>query len=162
MKQLVIFLLLSSFSMTMGISAFAQQLNLEGVWVLDSVQVKEVTPDRIIEKTVLPDKRALFDTYWMSLFKLDAGGKASYTEVGTGTLPAERPYFFSDVPYEIKDIAGSTATLIISSVPDNKILNVRLLSDNTLVINHSFITRMTAYLHDVEVLWKMYYHKSGE
>ena len=162
MKQISVFLLLSSFSITTGISAFAQQLSLEGVWVLDSVQVKEIVADNIVEKTVLPNERALFDVQWMKLFKLDADGKASYTEVGFGEFPVTRPYFYTDMPYEIKDIIGNTATLIIGSVPEKKILNIRLLSDSSMVISYSFITRMTAYLHDVEIIWKMYYRKSGE
>jgi len=150
------------FSMTTGISVFAQSLDLKGVWVLDSVQVKEIMPDNIVEKTVQPNERALLDACWMKRFKLDSEGKASYTDVGFGILPAGRPYFFTGVPYEIKDIAGNTATLIIRGVPDNKILNIRLLSDSSLLISHSFTTRMTGYSNDVEIAWKMYYRRYTE
>ena len=140
----------------------AQTPAWEGVWVLDSVQVKEIMPDSIVEKTVLPGERALLDANWMNRFKLDTDGKASYTEVAIGTLPVDRPYFFTDIPYEIMDVAGNTATLVIDGVPDNKILNMQWLSDSSMVISHSFTKRMTIYLHDVEIAWKMYYRRITE
>ena len=131
----------------------------EGGWVLDSVQVKAIMPDSIVEKTVLPGERALLDANWMNRFKLDTDGKASYTEVAIGILPDDRPYFFTDIPYEMRDVAGNTATLIIDGVPGNKILNIQWLSDSNMVISHSFTTRMSGYSNDVEISWKMYYRR---
>ena len=140
----------------------AQTPAWEGVWVLDSVQVKEIMPDSIVKKTVLPGERALLDTNWMNRLELDTDGKASYTEVSIGTLPVEQPYFFTDIPYEMSDVAGNTATLIIDGVPDNKILNRQWLSDSSMVISHSFTTRMSGYSSDVEISWKMYYRRITE
>jgi hypothetical protein len=135
-------------------NSFAQSSlypEFEGVWILDSVQVKEILPESVVQKTVLPGGRSNFDGNWMWQFTLNAGGKADYTETGNRTI--------SDVHYFIKDKQGNVATLIIDGVPDYKILSVALLSDNTLLYAHSFTTGYN--LQNIEVSWKMYYHKSN-
>jgi len=131
----------------------AQGVNsgFEGTWVLDSVQVKEVMPDSIIQKTVLPGGDSKFSQSWMLQFTLNAGGKASYTEAGNRTI--------SNVSYTIEERNGNNATIIIDGVPDYKILNTQLLSNNTLLFTVSFSTGYN--LKDIDVSWEMYYHKSN-
>ena len=135
----------------------AQTLAWEGVWVLDSVQVKESMQDSIVEKTVLPGEQTLFNAHWMKRFKLDAEGKASYTEVAHNLFTDEQSYAVTNVPYELKDRIDNTATLIIDGVPDYKILNIQLLSDHLMIIEQSFITGY--HLRDIEIFWKMYYRR---
>ncbi len=160
MKQLVSYLLMLSLSTAMGVSVFAQQSSLEGAWVLDSVQVKETMPDNIIEKTVLPNEQALFNANWMKQFKLDTNGKVSYTEVGFKELDDEQSYAITGVPYEIKDIVENTATLIINSITDRKILKIKMVSDNTMMIEQSFTSGYN--MRNIEISWKKYYHRRAE
>ena len=135
----------------------AQTLAWEGVWVLDSVQVKEIMPDSIVEKTVLPGERALLDAHWMNRFKLDTDGKASYTEVAHSLLTDEQSYAVTNAPYELTDRIDNSATLIINSVPEYKILNIQLLSGYLMCIKQSFTTGYNRY--DIEISWKMYYRR---
>lgn len=125
---------------------------LEGSWILDSVQVKEAMPDSFIQKTVLAGEACKFNDYWMLKLTLNSDNKASYTEAKERTI--------SDVPYNIKDKAGNNATLIIDGVPDYKILNIQLIPDNILIINHSFRTGYN--FQDIDISWKMYYHRFNQ
>ena len=136
-----------------AIDAQAQNANsgFEGTWILDSVQVKEIMPDSIINRTVLPGGYSKFNNSWMLQFTLNANGKASYTEINNRTV--------RDIPYTITDTNGSSATLTINGIPDYKILNAQLLSDNVILLTISFSTGYK--LKDIEVSWKMYYSKSN-
>ena len=138
-----------------GPTSFVEQL--KGEWVLDSVQVKEIMSSEVVQMTVLPGSRAKFDHVWMLRFKLDGEGNASYFE-NSHEHVLDRRFPISDVPYEVKDIAGNTATLIIDGVPEYKILNIQLLSDSTMLIRQSFIS--TYDLQEIEVSWTLFYHKS--
>jgi len=148
-------LLFSIFFLTAfsAIDMKAQSTNsgFEGTWILDSVQVKEVGPDNIVEKTVLPDEDYEFNNIWMHHFTLDANGKASYKE--------KNDCIISDIPFSIEDIKGNTATLIINGV-DYKVLNVQLLSDKKMLINHSLTTGDEILV--INVFLKIYYHKSNK
>ena len=139
-------LLARDFASAQDITPFPE---MQGTWVLDSVQVKEVTPDSIVQKTVLPDEHRNFNGSWMQRFTLDTDGKASYAEIAGFTV--------TDVPYAIKDKDGNAATLIIDGVPEYKILSVQLLSSDVMRISISFITGYN--LKDIEVDWKMFYRK---
>ena len=129
----------------------SNQSDFEGAWVLDSVRVKEVVLDSIVEKTVLPGDVSEFNNNWMLQFTLRADGKASYTEIGNRTI--------SGIPYSIENRNGNNATLIIDGVPDYKILSVQLLSKNAMLFTLSFSSGYE--MKDIEVYWKMYYHKSN-
>ncbi|MDR2915622.1 MAG: hypothetical protein LBV74_12445 [Tannerella sp.] len=120
-----------------------------GTWTLDSVQVTEVMPDSTIQKTVLPGQSSKFNDSWMWQFTLDTEGKAAYKQSGNNLI--------SNILYYIKDKSGNAATLIIDGVPDYKILNVQLLSENILLVTQSFSTGYN--LHDIDVSWRMHYHK---
>ena len=145
------------FSMTTSISAFAQSLDLKGVWVLDSVQVKEIMPDNIVEKTVRPNGQALFSGSWMKRFKLDTEGKASYTTIGYTGFIDEQSFVITNVPYELKDITENAATLVIDGATGRKTLSMRLLPDNVMIIEQSFTS--VYYMRDIEIFWKMYYRR---
>ena len=129
---------------------------LKGMWVLDSVQIKEIMSGDEVHMTVRPGGQAKFNQMWMQRFKLDDDGKASYSETVHGNIP-DRLFFVTDVPYKIEAIDENTATLIIDGVPDYKILNIRF-SDNTLLISQSFVTDY--HRQDIEVFWTLFYHKS--
>ena len=146
-------LLIVSILLTSAFSAVNMQAQrvFEGTWVLDSVQVKEIMPDSIIQKTVLPGGDSKFSQSWMQRFTLENGGKASYTDEVNGTI--------SNVPYAIEERNGNNATIVINGVPDYKVLKTQLLSDNTLLLTVSFTTGYK--LKAIEVLWKMYYRKSN-
>ena len=147
--------------LTIGMLSFgamlAQTLAWEGVWVLDSVQVKESMPESVVEKTVLPGGQALFNGNWMTRFELNAEGKASYTEVGFSEWKKEQSYIIADVPYELKDMAGNTATLIIDGITDRKVLNISMISDNMMFIEQSFTSGYNR--REIEISWKMYYRR---
>ena len=156
MKQTFKALLISMFA-AISLLAFdihAQEKshsNFEGTWILDSVQVKEVMSGNIEEKTVLPGGYSKFNNNWMFQFTLNADGKASYTEADKRTI--------SDIQYTINNKNGNSATLNIDGVPDYKILNAQLLSNNIMLFTISFSSGYE--LKDIEVFWKMYYHKSN-
>ena len=140
-----------------GPNSFVEQL--KGEWILDSVQVKEIMSGEVNCLTVLPGSRAKFDHAWMLRFKLDGEGKASYIE-NSHVNVLDRLFSISDVPYEVKNIEGNTATLIINGVPEYKILNIQLPSDSTMLIRQSFTT---AYkIQEIEVFWTFFYHKSKQ
>ena len=132
---------------------------LYGAWVLDSVQVKEIISGQVTNMTVPSDGQAKFYEQWMRRFKLDATGKASYSE-NNHRLVANTPYYIIDVPYKVEDAVDNTATLIIDGVPDYKILKLHLISDNRLIIKYSFNSSYD--LQDIEVSWIMFYHKSNQ
>jgi hypothetical protein len=122
----------------------------EGTWVLDSVQVKEVMPDSIVVRTVLPGGESKFNNSWMLQFTLNANGKASYSGKNKRTI--------SDRPYSIEGKTGNIATLIINGIIDHKKLNTQLISAKSMLISNSFTTGYK--MKDIEVSWKMYYRKS--
>ena len=133
-------------------------MDLVGEWLLDSVRVKEIMSDKVVEMMVLPDGRAKFDDAWMMRFMLDGEGKASYLEKCFGNTE-EGDYVIKEAPFMVESMDGNTANLIIDGVPDYKILKIQLLSENRLLINHTFSTGYE--LQDIEVYWTMYYHKSN-
>ena len=131
----------------------AQSANsgFEGTWILDSVQIKEVMPDNIVEKTVLPSEDCKFNNIWMQHLTLDTNGKASYKE--------KSDCIITNIPFSIERIKENTATLIINGV-DYKVLNVQLLSDKKMLINHSLTTGDDILV--IDVFFKIYYHKSNK
>ena len=124
--------------------------NFEGTWVLDSVQVKEIMPDGIKEKTVLPDDDYEFDNIWMQQFTLNADGMASYKDK-IGCIMA-------DIPYLIDNKIDNETTLTIEGI-DYKVLSVRLLSNKTMLITHSLTSGDDTQV--INIFWKIYYHKSN-
>ena len=130
----------------------AQSANsvFEGTWVLDSVQVKEIVGDNVMQKTVLPGEECKFNHSWMLRFTLNANGKASYSEKNNRIV--------SDVPYLVEDKTRNSANLIINGAPDYKILNTQMISAKSMLISISFTTGYE--MKDIEVAWKMYYRKS--
>ena len=122
----------------------------EGTWVLDSVQIKEVMPDSIVAKTVLPGEECKFNHFWMLRFTLNANGKASYSEKNNRIV--------SDVPYLVEEKTRNSANLIINGAPDYKILNTQMISAKSMLISISFTTGYE--MKDIEVAWRMYYRKS--
>jgi hypothetical protein len=155
-KQLmtVALLFFISFFLFPFTKSFAQDIlhpEFEGTWVLDSVQVKEVLPNSAVQKTVLSGESSNFSGTWMLQFTLKAEGKADYKEINKE---------ITNVAYLVKDINGNKATLNIDGVPDYKVLDAELLSGNALLITHSFIAGYN--LQDIEVSWKMFYHKSKQ
>ena len=134
-----------------AVDLYAQEtFPIEGTWKLDSVQVKEIVQDNVMQKTVLPSEECNFNHTWMLQFTLNPNGKASYT--------GENNHTISDVPYFVEDITGNRATLIIDGVPEYKILKMQLTSTNAMLISISFITGYD--MKDMEVGWEMYYRKS--
>jgi len=122
--------------------------NFEGTWVLDSVQVKEVVRDNIVEKTVLPSENYNLGDSWLLRFTLDANKNASYTDKKGNTT--------SNILY-IEE--GFAVTFAISPV-ETKVLNIQTISDRTILITHTFTTEYDS--NTVNVLWKMYYHKDNK
>ena len=129
----------------------AQSINsgFEGVWVLDSVQVKEVMPDSIIQKTVLPGGDSKFSFIWFSQMTLDAKGVLVYTENGSRNS--------SSAPYKITEKNGNLATLTISILPEYRILKVQLLSEKTLLVTQTFSSEYD--MKNIDITLNMYYHK---
>ena len=119
---------------------------LEGVWILDSVQVKEVMPDSIFQRTFLPKDDNKYNNNWMLQFTLNTDGVSSYTEKNGITI--------TDIPYIIEEKSGNTVELTIRGV-DYKVLNVELLSDKTILITHAYTSEENSQVIDKS--WKMYY-----
>ena len=140
--------LLFAFS-TIDMQAQNNHSEFEGTWVLDSVQVKEIVGDNVMQKTVLPGEECKFNHSWMLQFTLNTNGKASYSEENNRTI--------SDRPYSVEGKTGNRATLIIDGVPDYKILNTQLISAKSMLISISFTTGYE--MKDIEVYWEMYYRK---
>ena len=145
-------LLFSIFFMTAfsAIDMQAQSANsgFEGTWVLDSVQIKEVGPDNIVEKTLPGDNN---DFYGSRMWQLTLGsdGKLSYMDKsGQNT---------SSIPYTIKNKNGNAATLITDSTGDVE-KKIQLLSENTMLVTQSF-TIMGVNMENIDITWKMYYSK---
>ena len=120
----------------------------EGTWVMDSVQVKEVMPDSIVEKTVLPGGRSKFDRIWVWQFSLGANGKVSFLRNDGHTI--------SDIPYSIEDMRENMATLYFNAVTDFRKFNAHFTSGKMIATEY-FTTEYEQ--KDIEVSWKMYYSK---
>ena len=129
----------------------AQSVNsgFEGTWVLDSVQVKEVMPESIIEKTVLPgdDNEYIINRMWQ--ITLDIHGRLFYKVYGSQDI--------SDATYVIEDRSGDTATLVFKSPPIYSIFKTQLLSQSSMIMTHSFTIGRD--MKDIEVFYKMFYRK---
>ena len=123
----------------------------EGTWVLDSVQVKEVMPDSISERTFLPKEDNKYNNNWMMQFTLNTDGVSSYMEKNGITI--------ANIPYIIERKSVNTAALTIQGV-DYKVLNIELLSDKALLITHAYTTEENPQVTDI--FWKMYYRKSDK
>jgi len=150
------FLLLTSIFLLFvfsSVNAQAQSANsrFEGTWVLDSVQVKEVTSESISERTFLPKEDNKYNNNWMMQFTLNTDGVSSFTE--------KNGIKISDIPYKIERKSGNTAILTIQGV-DYKVLNMELLSDKTMLINSAYTTEENSQVTDIS--WKMYYRKSDK
>jgi|GEM_PF-6498156 len=117
--------------------------DFEGTWVLDSVQVKEIMPENIVEKTVLPSEKYNLDDNWILQFTL--GTSASYVEKNGHAL--------SNVFYIID---GSIVTFYITAI-EQIILNTEPLSEKSILITHSSTTEYNS--QTVEIFRKMFYHK---
>ena len=152
-KALLLIVSLLFISAFPAVDIQAQSINsrLEGTWVLDSVQVKEVTSESISERTFLPEEDNKYNNNWMMQFTLNTGGFSSFMEKKGITI--------ADIPYTIERKSGNTATLTICGV-DYKVLNVELLSDKTMLITHAYTTEENPQVTDIS--WKMYYRKSDK
>ena len=139
--------ILTAFS---AIDMQAQSANsgFEGVWVLDSVQIKEVGPDNIVEK-ILPGDDIDFYGNWMWQLTLSSDGILSYMDRSGQNTPS--------VPYIIKNKTGNTATLIIDSTGELE-KKIQLLSKSVMTITHSFMI-IDGETRNIDTSWKMYYSK---
>ena len=119
----------------------------EGTWILDSIQVKEIMPDGIRQKTVLhgDDNEFIINCMWQ--ITMDGRGTLLYNEYGNPNV--------LDAPYVIEDRNGDTATLKINRMPNYKVLKIQLLSESSMLITHSFAT-----MQDMDISCRMYYSKS--
>ena len=137
-----------------GVDMQAQSVNsaFEGTWVLDSVQVKEVMPNSIVEKTVLPGGKSKFNEIWMWKFTLKSNEKASYVE--------ESGNIISDIPFRVDDMNDNSATIIFTGITNYKKLNIQLLSDKTMLITDALSSKYN--LQDIDISWKMFYHKTNQ
>ena len=124
----------------------------EGTWILDSIQVNEIMPDGIKQKTVLYGDYNEYIIDWMWQITLDGQGTLLYKEDGNRN--------YSNAPYIIKDRNGDTATLVINKMPDYKILKAQLLSESSMLIIHYFTTKHDT--QDIDISCKMYYSKSNK
>ena len=129
----------------------AQSINsgFEGTWVLDSVQVKEVMPDSIVEKTVLPGDDSKFNFIWFSQMTLDAKGVFFYKENGGRNI--------IKASYKVEDENGNKATLTINMSPGYRELKVQLLSEKTLLATQTFSSEYD--MKNIDIVWNIYYHK---
>jgi len=148
------FLLLTSIFLlfvfsSVNVQAQSDNSGLEGTWVLDSVQVKEVTSDNIVEKTVLPgdDNEFIINRMWQ--ITLDVHGRLFYKVYGSQDI--------SDATYIIEDRSGDTATLVFKSPPIYSIFKTQLLSKSSMIMTHSFTIGRD--MKDIEVFYKMFYRK---
>ena len=125
----------------------------EGTWVLDSIQVKETTPDGVRQKTVLQGDDNEFAINWMWQIMLDGQGTLLYREDDNQN--------FSSTPYIIEGRNENTATFIIANITPGReiILKVQLLSANSILMTHSFTTKHD--MLDIDISCKMYYSKSN-
>lgn len=120
-----------------------------GTWILDSVQVREIMPDSIVEKT-LPGDDINFYGNWMWQLILDSKGHISYTD--------SRMQNTSSAPYTIKDRNGNTATLTIDITGDYS-MKIQMLSESSMLAIYSYKT-INNKMQNVEIFWNMYYCKS--
>ncbi len=126
---------------------------LIGTWALDSVQVEEVLPDNIIQKTVLPGDDINFYNDWMWQMTFTTDRQLFYTYNNNQNI--------SETLYTIKDKKENTATLIINRTVDHLILKIQLLSPTTILITREFTTTYNSTLN-TETYWMMYYSKSSK
>jgi len=128
----------------------AQSTNsgFEGTWILDSVQVKEVGPDNIVEKTLPGDD---IDFFGNRMWQLTIGGDGmlSYTDSSRQNT--------SSVSYTIKDRIGNAATLTTDSTGDVE-KRIQLLSENLMTVTQSF-TILDVNMQNIDITWKMYYSR---
>ena len=130
----------------------AQNLHpkFEGTWVLDSVQVKEVMPNSIVEKTVMPEGDSKFNEIWMWRFTLNE--KASYAGKSGNII--------SNIHYRVDDMSYNSVTITFTGITNYKKLNIQLLSDEVMLITDSFSTKYNQ--QDIVISWKMFYHKTNQ
>ncbi len=129
-----------------------------GTWALDSVQVKEVMPDDIIQKTVLPGQNSNFNSNWMQELTLVAEKQLLY--MNNNLNSSNTPIINEQIPYTIEEIKENVATIVINRTADYRILKIQQYSQNALLITQSFTTT-NSNMQRVEVSWKMFYHKSN-
>ena len=144
---LVSILFISAFS---TVDAQAQSVNsrFEGTWVLDSVQVKEVSTTGVAEKKLSGDDKDFFGR-WMWQLTIGSDRKITFTDrSGQGT---------SSALYTIKDRNGNSATLITDSTGDIE-KRIQLLSENLMIITQPF-TILGVNMEKIDITWKMYYRK---
>jgi len=137
-----------------GVDMQAQNNNagLEGTWVLDSVQVAETMPGSIVQKTVLLGDESKFSQGWMQQFTIDGKGKMSYTTRDGRNIP--------NVPYHINGGQENTLTLMIVQGLAHRAIKIQPLSESTILITQAFRTKYES--DDIEISWRMYYHKSNK
>lgn len=133
---------------------------LEGTWVLDSIQVKEIMPDSIFEQTVLSGDDINFSSDWMWQLTFATNEQLLYTYYRNRHKSSETPIIKEKIPYTSKNTRKNTTTLIIDRTADYRVLEIQLISKNTLLITHSFSTQKND-IQDIDVSWNMYYHKSN-
>ena len=146
-----VFFIFTAFS-NFGLAQNTVFPDLDGTWLLDSIQVQEVRLESVVQRAVQSGDSSIFNNHWMQQFTLNAEGKASYTEITSRSI--------SDVPYSIESKNENAATLMIDGVPDYKKLDIELVSDSVLLITQAFVTGYN--LKDVNFFWKIYYHKQRE
>ena len=120
----------------------------EGTWVLDSIQVKETTPDGVRQKTVLHGEDSEYIINWMCQITLDGQGTLFYKNEGSSDM--------SHVSYVIENRDGDTATLTINTTL-RMVLKVQLLSETSMLMTRSYT--ITHGTHDQEISCRMYYSK---
>ena len=125
----------------------AKAQNIEGTWVLDSVQVTETMPDSIVQKTVLLGDDSKFSNRWILQFTLDDDRKAKYTTAGGRTA--------SGVPYSTNSDDGSVELYIMEGGAQIA-LRMQRLTENIMTLNAKHKAG------DISASWKMYYHKSNK
>ena len=128
-----------------------ENFQIEGAWVLDSVQVKEVMSGNIVEKTVLPGDDYNLGKSWMLQLTLKDNGNVAYTENGNQTT--------SYIIYKIKDISENSATLMFYGITDYIEYKVDFFSDKAMLLNYSYTTLYDQ--QNIDISWKLYYHKSN-
>lgn len=132
---------------------------LEGTWILDSVQVKESITDSIFEQTVLSGNDVNASGDWMWQLTFVANEQSLYT-YKNNYKTLDTPIIKDKISYTLEGINENTVTLIINRTADYRALKIQQLSGNILLITRSFTT-VKNDIQDINVFWKMYYHKSN-
>ena len=139
----------------------AQLPQLQGSWMLDSVQVwnddrVETWEEYGLKSGILTGYREKFDNLRLQQLVLQADNKASFVDVNQSRKVKDANDGFSDAQYSVK-ADGKNYLLEIGGEPDTKTYDVTVLSENQLLLTHSFSGGFVQ--RPVAITWKFFYSK---